>query len=71
MEAASNYWKPVFYRLEAHVLEPCPVNAGDVRHLQGRPKADVLDSVWPCKVADRQMLRPGLVPHAPLPAPGT
>ena len=58
MEATSDYWKPVFYLLEAHGLNPWLVNARDVRHLPGRPKTDVLDAVWLCKVAERQMLRP-------------
>ena len=66
MEATSDYWKPVFYLLEAHGLEPWLVNARDVRHLPGRPKSDVLDSVWLCKVAERQMLRPSFVPPAPI-----
>lgn len=66
MEATSEYWKPVFYLLEAHGLDPWLVNARDVRHLPGRPKTDVLDSVWLCKVAERQMLRPSFVPPAPI-----
>jgi transposase len=64
METTSDYWKPVFYLLEAHGLQPWLVNARDVRHLPGRPKTDVLDSVWLCKVAERQMLRPSFVPPA-------
>lgn len=66
MEATSDYWKPVFYLLEAHGLEPWLVNARDVRHLPGRPKTDVLDSVWLCKIAERQMLRSSFVPPAPI-----
>jgi transposase len=62
MEATSDYWKPVFYLLEAHGLVPWLVNARDVKHLPGRPKTDVLDAVWLCKVAERQMLRPSFVP---------
>jgi transposase len=46
MEATSDYWKPVFYLLEAHGLQPWLVNARDVKHLPGRPKTDVLDAVW-------------------------
>jgi transposase len=64
MEATSDYWKPVFWLLEAHGLQPWLVNARDVKHLPGRPKTDVLDSVWLCKVAERQMLRPSFVPPA-------
>jgi hypothetical protein len=33
MEATSDYWKPVFYLLEAHGLDPWLVNARDVKHL--------------------------------------
>ena len=66
MEATSDYWKPVFYLLEAHGLDPWLVNARDVKHLPGRPKTDVLDAVWLCKVAERQMLRPSFVPPCPI-----
>ena len=66
MEATSDYWKPVFYLLEAHGLQPWLVNARDVKHLPGRPKTDVLDAVWLCKVAERQMLRPSFVPPWPI-----
>ena len=62
MEATSDYWKPVFYVLEAHGFETWLVNARDVKHLPGRPKTDKLDAVWLCKVAERQMLRPSFVP---------
>ena len=64
MEATSDYWKPLFYLLEAHGFEPWLVNARDVKHLPGRPKTDKLDAVWLCKVAERQMLRPSFVPPA-------
>src|ERR1700680_2518673 len=66
MEATSDYWKPVFYLLEAHGLAPWLVNARDVKHLPGRPKTDVLDAVWLCKVAERQMLRARFVPRWPI-----
>jgi transposase len=64
MEATSDYWKPVFYLLEARGLEPWVVNAGDVKHLPGRPKTDKLDAVWLAKVAERGMIRPSFVPRA-------
>jgi transposase len=64
MEATSDYWKPVFYILEAQGLDPWLVNAKDVKHLPGRPKTDKLDAVWLAKVAERQMLRPSFVPPA-------
>jgi transposase len=62
MEATSDYWKPVFYLLEAQGLDPWLVNARDVKHLPGRPKTDKLDAVWLCKIAERQMIRPSFVP---------
>ncbi len=52
----------MFYLLEAHGLDPWLVNARDVKHLPGRPNTDVLDAVWLCKLAERQMLRPSFVP---------
>jgi transposase len=62
MEATSDYWKPPFYLLEAHGLDPWLVNARDVKHLPGRPKTDKLDAVWLAKVAERGMIRPSFVP---------
>jgi hypothetical protein len=50
MEATSEYWKPVFYLLEAHRLDPWLVNARDVKHLPGRPKTSLTRSgcaSWP------------------------
>ena len=62
MEASSDYWKPVFYLLEAQGHQVWLVNAKDVKHLPGRPKTDKLDAVWLCKVAERQRIRPSFVP---------
>jgi transposase len=66
MEATSDYWKPVFWVLEAHGFDTWLVNARDVKHLPGRPKTDRLDAVWLCKVAERQMIRPSFVPPPPI-----
>jgi len=66
MEATSDYWRGVFYLLEAHGFETWLVNARDVKHLPGRPKTDTLDAVWLCKLAERQMLRPSFVPPQPI-----
>ena len=66
MEATSDYWKPPFYVLEANGLQVWLVNAKDVKHLPGRPKTDLLDAVWLCKVAERQMIRPSFVPPPPI-----
>jgi transposase len=65
MEATSDYWRPPFYLLEGS-FETWLVNAGDVKHLPGRPKTDRLDAVWLCKVAERQMLQPSFVPPPPI-----
>src|SRR5215472_1266009 len=62
MESTSDYWKPVFYLLEAAGIDTWLVNAKDVKHLPGRPKTDRLDAVWLCKIAERQMIRPSFVP---------
>lgn len=66
MEATSDYWKPVYYLLEARGFEVWLVNARDVKHLPGRPKSDTLDAAWLCKVAERQMLRASFVPPPPI-----
>lgn len=66
MESTSDYWKPVFYLLEAAGVDAWLVNAKDVKHLPGRPKTDRLDAVWLCKVAERQMIRPSFIPPAPI-----
>jgi transposase len=65
MEATSDYWRPPFYLLEDS-FETWLVNAGDVKHLPGRPKTDRLDAAWLCKVAERQMLQPSFVPPPPI-----
>jgi transposase len=46
MEATSDYWKPVFYLLEAHGFQSWLVNARDVKHVPGRPKTDSLTELW-------------------------
>jgi transposase len=56
----------VFWVLEAHGFDTWLVNARDVKHLPGRPKTGKLDAVWLCKVAERQMIRPGFVPPPPI-----
>jgi transposase len=46
MEATGDYWKPVFYRLEAEGLECVLADARQVKNLPGRPKRDPSDSQW-------------------------
>jgi transposase len=66
MEATSDYWKPVFYLLEAEGFECWLVNPKHIKHLPGRPKTDKLDAVWLAKVVERGMCRPSLVHPAPI-----
>jgi transposase len=46
MEATSDYWKPVLFRLEAEELECVLADARQVKNLPGRPKRDTTDSQW-------------------------
>jgi transposase len=64
MEATGDYWKGVYYLLEAEGFDPWLVNARDVKNTPGRAKTDKLDAVWLAKVAERGMCRPSLV-HPP------
>jgi transposase len=66
MEATSDYWKPVFYLLEAEGFECWLVNPKHVKHLPGRSKTDKLDAVWLAKVVERGMCRPSLVHPTPI-----
>lgn len=66
MEATSDYWKPVFYLLEAQGLRCWLLNAKHVKNVPGRPKTDKLDAVWLAKVVERGMCRPSLVHPRPI-----
>jgi transposase len=66
MEATSDYWKPVFYLLEAEGFQCWLLNARHVKNVPGRPKTDRLDAVWLAKVVERGMCRPSLVHPKPL-----
>ena len=64
MESTGDYWKGVYYLLEAEGFECWLVNAREVKNVPGRPKTDKADAVWLAKVAERGMCRPSLVhPH--------
>lgn len=66
MEATSDYWKPVFYLLEAEGFTCWLLNARHVKNVPGRPKTDKLDAVWLAKVAERGMCSPSLVHPKPI-----
>jgi transposase len=53
MEATSDYWKPVFYRLEAEGFECVLADAKQVKNLPGRPKRDPSDSRWLAQCFER------------------
>ena len=61
MEATSDYWKPVFYRLEAEGLECVLADAKKVKHLPGRPKRDTTDSQWLAMCFERGSVPPCFV----------
>jgi transposase len=74
MEATGDYWKPVYYLLEAEFEAELDaggftiwlLNAREVKHLPGRAKTDRLDAVWLAKVTERGMCRPSLVHPKPI-----
>jgi transposase len=57
MEAAGDYWKGPFYRLEAEGLECVLADARQVRHLPGRPRRDPADSRWLAACFERGAIR--------------
>ena len=66
MEATSDYWKPVFYLLEAQGFTCWLLNAKHVKNVPGRPKTDKIDAVWLAKVVEAGMCRPSLVHPRPI-----
>jgi transposase len=62
MEATSDYWKPVFYRLEAEGFECVLADAKQVKNLPGRPKRDPSDSRWLAACFERGAIRSCFVP---------
>jgi transposase len=57
MEATGDYWKPVFYRLEAEGFECVLADARQVKNLPGRPKRDPADSRWLAACFERGAVR--------------
>ena len=66
MESTSDYWKGVYYLLEAEGFDCWLVNAREVKNVPGRAKTDRADAVWLAKVAERGMCRPSLVHPPPI-----
>lgn len=66
MEATSDYWKPVYYLLEAAGVEVWLVNARHVKGVPGRRKSDAIDAAWLAKVGECELIRPSFVPPSPI-----
>jgi transposase len=64
MESTGAYWKPVFYLLEDH-LECWLLNPKHMRAVPGR-KTDATDAEWICDLIAHGLVRPSLVPPAPI-----
>src|ERR1700747_1121628 len=62
MESTGDYWKPVYFLLEAEGLDCVLYHAAQVMALPGRPKTDKLDSVWLAKITERGALPGSFVP---------
>ena len=52
MEAASDYWKPVYFLVEREGLDLLLYKASRVKALPGRPKTHRRDSAWLAQVPD-------------------
>jgi transposase len=61
MEATGDYWKPVYYRLEAEGFEVVLGDARQIKNLPGRPKRDPSDSSWVAQCFERGAVRPCFV----------
>ena len=62
MESTGDYWKPLFYRLEAEGFECVLADAKQVKNLPGRPKRDPSDSRWLAQCFERGAIRSCFVP---------
>src|SRR5215472_12692489 len=66
LEATGDYWKPVFFLLEARGFDCELYNAAQVKALPGRPKTDRADSIWLAKIVERGMICSSFVPPEPI-----
>ena len=65
MESTGDYWKGIYYLLEAEGLDCWLVNARDVKNLPGRAKTDC-DAAWLCQMGECGLLRASFVPPEPI-----
>jgi transposase len=66
MEGTSDYWKPVFYLLEAAGFDVWLVNAHQVKGVPGRRKTDAIDAAWLAQIGECELVSPSFVPPAPI-----
>ena len=66
MEATGDYWKPVFFVLEARGFDCQLYNAAQVKALPGRPKTDRADSIWLARITERGTVCSSFVPPEPI-----
>ena len=64
MESTSDYWRPLYYLLEAD-FQILLVNARDVKNVPGR-KTDVSDAAWLADLGAHGLLRASFVPPEPI-----
>jgi transposase len=64
MESTSDYWRAVFYLLEAD-FECWLLNARHMRAVPGR-KTDMSDAEWICDLVAHGLVRPSFVPPPPI-----
>lgn len=64
LEATGDYWRGVFYLLEAD-LNVILVNAAHAKGLPGR-KTDVADAAWLCQLGECGLLKASFVPPEPI-----
>jgi transposase len=70
MEATGQYWKPIWYVLEARGFALLLVNARHVKILPGR-KTDVADAAWLAELLEHGLLRAASCRHWPSASCGT
>ncbi|TMK53292.1 MAG: IS110 family transposase [Actinobacteria bacterium] len=64
MEATGDFWKPVYYILEAD-FELLLVNPAHIKHVPGR-KTDAIDAAWIAELLSYGLLRKSFVPPPPI-----
>jgi transposase len=63
MEATGQYWKPIWYLLEARGFDLKLVNAKHVKMVPGH-KTDMADAAWLAELLEHGLLRSSFVPPA-------